>query len=118
MVSEEIKRFLDFVDESRNVYDTAMESMKQEDKKPQDFLHAVEFEASAKERSKICTRLHKSRNDRRRYKDTVEEREDLVMFFHDPQHKKTLEQLPQLLGRVRKVERYHADRTYTPRVRE
>ena len=118
MVSEEIKRFLDFLDESRRTYDMAMESMKQEDKKLQDFLHAVEFEVSAKERSKICTKLHKSRNDRRRYKDIVEEREDLVRFFQDPQHKKTLEQLRQLLGRVRKVERYHADRTYTPRVKE
>lgn len=118
MVSEEIKRFLDFVEENRSIYGMAMESMKQEDKKLQDFLHAVEFEASAKERSKICTRLHKSRNARRRYKDTVEEREGLVEFFQDPQHKKPLEQLRQLLGRVRKVERYHADRTYTPRVRE
>lgn len=77
MVSEEIKRFLDFVEENRSIYNMAMESMKQEDKKLQDFLHAVEFEASAKERSKICTRLHKSRNARRRYKDTVEEREGL-----------------------------------------
>lgn len=118
MVSEEIKSFLDFVERSRNEYDTATEAMKLEDKKLQDFLHAVEFEASAKERGKICTRLHKSRKDRRKYKDIVEEREELVRFFQDPQHKKTLEQLRQLLGRVRKVERYHADRTYTPRVKE
>ncbi|MCI5996115.1 MAG: hypothetical protein MRZ45_09280 [Blautia sp.] len=118
VVSEEIERFLNFVDESRSTHDMAIESMKREEKKLQDFLHAIEFEASAKERSKVCTKLHRSRNDRRRYKDIVEEREDLVKFFQDPQHKKTLEQLRQLLGRVRKVERYHADRTYIPRVKE
>lgn len=118
MVSDEIKRFLDFVTESKEIYDMALDAMHLEEKKTQDFLHAIEFETSAKEQSKICTRLHRSRQERRRNKDLVEEREDLVKFFQDPQHKRTLDQLTQLLGRVRKVEKYHADRTYYPRVRE
>lgn len=117
VVSDEIKRFLDFLEENRRLYEFALESMKIEDKKLQDYLHAIEFESTAKQRSKICTNLHKSRIDRRRYKDIVEEREDLVKFLGEPQHKKTLDQLTQLLGRVRKVERYHRDRTYIPRVR-
>ena len=65
MVSEKIKLFLDFVDESRNLYSLSLEAMKKEEKKLQDFLHAIEFETNVKERSKICTKLHLSRKSRR-----------------------------------------------------
>lgn len=118
MVSEEIKRFLDFVEDSKKLHSVYQEALVMEDKKVQDFLHAIEFEKSAKERSKICTKLHISRQNRRKYKDIVEEREEIVKFFQDPQHKKTLDQMTQLLGRVRKIEKYHAERTYYPRVKE
>ena len=118
MVSENIKVFLDFVDESRRIYAVSLDNMHLEEKKLQDFLHAIEFESSAKERSKICTKLHRSRKARRDYKDMVEEYEELVKFFQDPQHKKTLDQMTNLLGRVRKVEKYHRERRYFPRVKE
>lgn len=118
MASEEIKRFLDFVEESRRIHAVALDNMKIEEKKLQDFLHAIEFETNSKERSKICTKLHQSRLERRRNKDMVEELEEIVKFFQEPQHKKTLDQMTQLLGRVRKVEKYHADRQYYPRVKE
>lgn len=39
-------------------------------------------------------------------------------FFREPQHKRTLEQLRQLLGKVRKVEKYHENRYYIPRLNE
>lgn len=118
MVSEEIKRFLDFVEDSKKLHSVYQEALVREDKKVQDFLHAIEFEKSAKERSKICTKLHISRQNRRKCKDVVEEREEIVRFFSDPQHQKTLNQLTQLLGKVRKIEKYHADRTYFPRVKD
>ena len=118
MVSEGIKQFLDFVSENKKIYEIALENMKAEEKKLQDFLHAIEFESNSKKRSKICTRLHRSRVERRKYKDIVEEREEIELFFLDPQHKKTLDQLTQLLGKVRKAEKYHRDRAYYPRVKE
>lgn len=118
MISDQIKQFLDFVEQSRKAYAASVDSMKLEEKKLQDFLHDIEFESSSKERSKICTRLHISRKKRREYKDCVEELEEIVKFFQDPQHKKTLDQMTQLLGRVRKVEKYHKDRTYYHRVKE
>lgn len=118
IVSEEIKRFLDFVDQSRKEYSSTMDGMHLEEKRLQDFLHAIVFAPTAKERSKICTKLHKSRQERRRQKDTVEELEALVKFFQEPQHKKTLDQMTQLLGRIRKVEKYLAERQYKPRVPE
>ena len=118
MVSEDIKSFLDFVEESRKLHAFALDRIKLEEKRQTDLLHAIEFEASCKERSKLSTRLHKCRIDRRRYKDMAEEREEVVKFFQDPQHKKTLDHMTQLLGKVRKVEQYHEKRTYIPRVKE
>lgn len=118
MVSEDIKQFLDFVEESKKLYAYAVDRVKLEEKRQQDLVHAIEFEPSCKERSKISTRLHECRLERRRYKDMVEEREEVVKFFQEPQHKKTLDQLVQLLGKVRKVEKYHQNRTYVPRVKE
>lgn len=55
--------------------------------------------------------------ERRKYKDIFEETDDIVQFFKESQHKKTLDQMRQLLGRVRKVEKYHGNRIYIPRVR-
>ncbi len=118
MVSDDIKKFLDFVEETRSQHSMAVSSVRHEEKRLQDFLHAIEFETSGKERNKICTKLHRSRNERRKYKDIVEETEKVVQFFEDPQHKRTLEKMKQLLGDVRKVEKYHENRTYIPRVKE
>ena len=117
-VSEKIKQFTDFLSEALSLYDIALDGMHKEEKRLQDFLHAIEFEAYAKERSKICTKLHKSRMERRRYKDIVEELEEVVRFCSDQQNKKVLDQLTQLLGRVRKIEKYHRERQYIPRVKE
>lgn len=118
MVSENIKFFLDFVEESRKLHEFALNQIKLEEKRQTDLLHAIEFEPSYKERSKLSTRLHKCRRDRRRFKDMAEEREEIVKFFQDPQNKKTLDHMTQLLGKVRKVEQYHEKRIYIPRVKE
>ena len=48
----------------------------------------------------------------------VEEHEEIVKFFQEPQHKKTLDQMTNLLGKVRKVEKYYRERQYFPRVKE
>ena len=118
MVSDEIKHFLDFINQSQKNYASAIEAMHLEEKRQQDLLHAIEFTPTAKERGKISTRLYQCRNERRRQKDTAEELEDLIKFFQEPQHKKTFDQLTQLLGKIRKVEKYHAERHYNPRIKE
>ena len=51
---------------------------------------------------------------RRDYKDAVEELEPIRTFADS--NKKFVEQVKQLLGKVRKVEEYHAERSYKPRV--
>lgn len=116
--SEKIKAFLDFVEECQSANNAAKEGISTEEKRTQDLLHLIEFEPSSKKRGPIDTRLHRCRNDRRRYKDMFEETDDIVQFFQDPRHKKTLNEMQQLLGKVRKVEKYHENRTYIPRIKE
>ena len=114
--SEEIKAFLDFIREVESHYMIALEAMKTEERRMQDFLHAIEFEPHAEERSKIATKMRASRIVRRENKDIVEELEPIVDFLSVQQNKKAIDQLTQLLGRIRKVEKYHENRSYHPRV--
>ena len=118
MTSENLKAFLDFVDECQELNTLAKNSISTEEKRQQDLLHEIEFETNTRERNKLSTRLHKCRIERRKYKDIFEETDDIVQFFKEPQHKKTLDQMRQLLGRVRKVEKYHENRIYIPRVKD
>ena len=112
--SEYIKAFLDFLRESELQYRFSHETVETEDKRCQDLLHAIEFEPSSKERSKICTRLRNSRIKRRENKDTVEELQPIMDYLKD--YKRAVDQLGQVLGAVRKIEKYHANRSYKPRV--
>lgn len=114
--SERIKMFLDFVDECEDLNRQARENISTEEKRTQDLLHQIEFESSSKKRGPIDTKLHKCRNERRRNKDLFEETDDIVQFFREPQHKKTLDHMRQLIGKVRKVEKYHENRVYIPRI--
>lgn len=114
--SEEVKAFLDFIREAEPRYMLALEAMKTEEKRTQDFLHAIEFEPHAEERSKIATKMGASRIARRENKDIVEELEPIIDFLSVQSNKKAIDQLTQLLGRIRKVEKYHENRSYHPRV--
>lgn len=118
MRSETLKLFLDFVEESRTLYSKSLEEMKKEERRQQDYLHQIEFESNSKVRNKICTKLHRSRLERRRYKDMVEVCEPVVQFFQQAQNKRTLDKMTQLLGELRRVEKYHQNRSYRPRVPE
>ena len=114
--SEKIKAFLDFVEECQELNSMAKDSILTEEKRQQDLLHAIEFETNSKKRGPLDTKLHRCRLDRRKYKDMFEVTDEVVKFFREPQHRKTLEQMRQLLGNVRKVEKYHRTRTYIPRI--
>ncbi len=116
--SENLRAFLRFVNECQALNEMARKEVSKEDKRQQDLLHEIEFEPRAKERSKLCTQLHRSRLNRRKYKDIFEETDDIVQFFNVGQHKRVLDQMGQLIGKVRKVEKYHENRVYIPRLQE
>ena len=115
--SEQLTNFLNFVAEAQSCYRFCNDEMQKQDQITQDYLHSLELdELKCGERSKIATKLAINRKDRRYYKDRVEELEPIVIFFADPQNKKVLDKLKQILGQVRKSETYHQDRHYIPRV--
>ena len=115
--SEYISEFLNFVAEAQSQYRFCSEEAEIQEKLTQDYLHSLELDGLKRdERSKIATKLMINRKDRRYYKDRVEEFEPIVQFFDEPQNKKMLDKLKQVLGQVRKAENYHKDRKYIPRV--
>lgn len=115
--SEYISEFLNFVSEAQSHYKFCYEEMETQDKLTQDYLHMLELDdLKCSERSKLATKLAINRKDRRYYRDRVEELEPIVRFFEDPQSKKVLDKLKEVLGQTRKAENYHKNRIYIPRV--
>jgi len=92
-----------------------MENMLHQEKIKQDILHKFELDnLSSEERERWDDRLDQCLRERRIHKDSVEELEPVKAFAEA--NKKLSNQLAQLLGEVRKVESYHANRNYTPKV--
>lgn len=117
-LSEQIKSFLDFLDECQELNSMAYSGVGEEDKRHQDLIHAIEFEHNPDKIAQIGIKLHQNRMERRVYKDLFEVTDPVVQFIRDPQNKKTLNQMKQLLGEVRKVEKRHENRAYIPRIHE
>ena len=86
--SEYITEFLNFVAEAQVKHKLDEEEVNKQDKLTQDYLHSLELgELKCDERSKIATKLAINRQDRRYYKDRVEELNPIVQFFEDPVNK-------------------------------
>lgn len=96
----------------------ARSGVAEEDKRHQDLIHAIEFEENPDRIVQIGMRIHQNRVERRVYKDLFEVTDPVVQFTQDSQNKKALDQMRQLLGKVRKVEKYHENRVYIPRIKE
>ena len=115
--SEVIAAFIRLVEKTPKVYEAARTAVNTEDKLTSDLLHEIELQGTnCNIRSKTATRLRENRLDRRYYKDIVEELEPLYEFLQDKENRKVIKKLEAVLGKMRKEEAYHADRTYHPRV--
>ena len=115
--SEYISQFLNFISDAQRHYKFCVDEMHTQENLTQDYLHSLELDNLKRgERSKLATKLATNRKDRRYYKDRAEELEHIVTFFAEPQNKKVLDKLTQVLGQTRRAEGYHKDRTYIPRV--
>ena len=116
--AQHLEDFLNAVDQCAKDYQYSSGIVSEEDKRLLDLVHEMEFAADSKERNRVATRMQKSRVLRRQNKDIVKQNELLVKFFEEPENRKVLNKLRQLLGRQRKEEEYLAsDRTYNPRVK-
>lgn len=115
--SEYMSEFLNFISWAQSHYSFCSDEVNNQDKLTQDYLHSLELDDMKRdERSKVATKLAINRKDRRYYKDRVEELEPIVQFFEEPQNKRVLDKMKQVLGVVRKSEAYHKDRKYIPRI--
>lgn len=130
-VSKNIENFLNFYDAVKRDYDTAFEMVNQCDKLTQDLLHRLELDSlSTGEKNKIATQLKYCRKDRRYWKDTVEETESFVNMFNQTEaslsdgkkkaeveaNRRFINMLRETLGKTRRQEGYHANRSYKPRI--
>jgi hypothetical protein len=130
-VSKNIENFLNFYDAVKRDYDTAFEMVNQCDKLTQDLLHRLELEnLSTGEKNKIATQLKYCRKDRRYWKDIVEETESFVNMFNQTEaslsdgkkkaeveaNRRFINMLRETLGKIRRQEGYHANRSYKPRI--
>lgn len=117
--SEKLQDFIKTIQSYETTYKLSFETVGLEDKKLQDLLHEIELSANAKERNRAAAKLKDSRKARRVAKDEVLMLENIVKFFEEPQNRKVLNQMGQLLGRQKKQEKMLlSERTYTPRVKE
>ena len=129
--SKNIENFLNFYDAVKRDYDIASEMVNQCDKLTQDLLHRLELESlSTNEKNKIATQLKYCRKDRRYWKDIVEEVESFVTMFNQTEasqadnkkkaeveaNRRFINMLRETLGKTRKQESYHANRSYKPRI--
>lgn len=118
-LSGQIEDILHLMEWCRQQYKEAQENMKEEDARLQDYLHAIEFAGDKNERNRLVTQLQGSRVRRRKSKDRILELESVIQFLDEPVHKKTFNNLAQLLGKQRKQEAYlNGERKYHNRVAE
>ena len=115
--SEIVQAFLDYLEACKNEYEVAYADVGEEDKRVQDFLHAMEFAPTRKERNKIATQLHNSRVARRIAKDKSQELEKIYKFYKDPANVPMLKKLRNLVKEQKRTEEYlESERHYKPRV--
>lgn len=118
MTSERISEFLSVINEARSRYDYAKQQMDKCEQATQDILHKIELgNLKYKERARAATQLQQIRQDRRYYKNIYEQYEPLVAFLENQQYRKAVNVLSSdVLGQIRKVEKYHENRTYKPKI--
>ena len=115
--SSAISDFINFLTQCGKDFVYYSNEVVTQDKLTQDYLHQIELDGlNCSERSKIATKLMANRKKRRESKDMTEILEPIIKFCAEENTKRTLNKLNELLGQVRKVEKYHDNRTYIPRV--
>lgn len=115
--SEQLAQFINFLracTQEHKYYSTLLLEV---EKAETDLMHFIELgNGGYRERCKISTKLRQCLLERRAIKDRIEELAPLADFIAEPQNKTLMDKLSQVLGETRKTERYHANRSYKPRV--
>lgn len=113
--SEYISEFLNFTRDLQALFDFHYGAVNDCDYACGDLKHQIEL-GPYKDRNKAATAFKKVLQKRRIHKDFVDINSELVKYFKDPEFIKVYRRLEQLLGAVRKQEKYvEGQRVYRPR---
>ena len=113
--SEYISEFLNFTRDLQALFDFHYGAVNDCDCACGDLKHQIEL-GPYKDRNKAATAFKKVLQKRRIHKDFVDVNSELVKYFKDPEFIKVYRRLEQLLGAVRKQEKYvEGQRVYRPR---
>lgn len=118
--SEILSAFIKLAESVKKEYESALDFVNEKDKELQDITHTAELNAlTQNEKAKLMTELQKNRRDRRYWKNRVDEYQPFYTFQTESKEFKTLlEQLKQILGKVRKAENYLENRAYKPKAKK
>lgn len=118
--SEIIADFIKLTESVKKEYDSAKDFVDQKDKELADIVHKAELSPlKQSEKSKLMTELQYNRRDRRYWKNIVDQYQPLYdAMSTNKELKSSIEQLKQILGKVRKAENYLENRTYKPKARK
>lgn len=115
MTSEQLTNILKDLKQVKNDYQYSYDKVGEMDLLTQDYLHMLEIVPfSEDEMFKIATQLKNTRLERRKHKDNVELLKPLVDCLE--KHNRTIKDLEQVLGQMRKIEETQENRIYTPRI--
>lgn len=113
--SEVISEFLAFTRDIQAQFDYHFNAVNDYDKATGDLKHQIEL-GPCKDRNKAATALKQVLQKRRIHKDYVDVNSELNNYFRDPEFIKVYRKLEQILGTVRKQEKYvEGQRVYKPR---
>lgn len=112
--SAQIENFLRFLMNCDEEYNIAVSRENDADAATQDILHHIELEENSQlDYIYEGLQLHRIRKERRRAKDTQQLTKPIKEWAEV--NKRIIKELEQLLGEVRRQERYIENRSYTPK---
>lgn len=107
LLSERISGFLCDMDQSKKDYDWAVQEESRMEKLTQDYLHMLEFgDLDYRSRAGVAKAIKECRVKRREAKDVIHTTEPIIDFLDGERGKVLLSQLQQVLGKVRKEEKF------------
>lgn len=109
-----IEDFLNFLDETEELYSVQRQNLQDRNGDQEDLLHYIELgKADGKIRLALYSKFQETRKERRRAKDDIAVCEPIVEWI--TKNKPAINSLRNLLGTVRKIENRQANRSYAIR---
>ena len=106
--SDVTQEFVDFLEESKAVYENARKKFEEYDSMERHiyWAHKFEFAKDRNERNRLATKYQNERKERRRYKNICDEYKILAGFINSDNNKGALKRLKGLIEVQRREEEY------------